>query len=93
MNDDPGKSSAVRTGLPRPDFAEGHPQNVPLDEWTEGWLKLGIAVHAGADYLWMNGGEKGRRGLPASKAEMVAYLAARGDVPAAGATRAERAHE
>lgn len=73
--------------LPRPDLPGRHPQNVPLDEWTDGWLKLGVAAHAGHEWLWLNEHEKRGRGLPADRSEMVAYLVGKGDVPAAGISR------
>lgn len=73
--------------LPRPDLPESHPQNVPLKEWMDGWLKMSIAVHLGRGWLWLNGHEKRSRGLPYPREEMVAFLVGKGDVPAAGVSR------
>lgn len=87
MSSDSVETSKGAAGLACPDLPKNHPQNVPLDEWTDGWLKLSIAGHLGVEYVWMNEAEKQSRGLPSSKAGMVAFLIEKGDVPAAGATR------
>ncbi|WP_315922983.1 hypothetical protein [Mesorhizobium sp. SP-1A] len=61
-----------------------HPQDVPLNEWTDGWLQLSLANHLGAKYLFAHNHEKAENGWPVSHDEMVAFLIDKGEVPQAG---------
>lgn len=72
------------TTLARPDLPKHHPQNIPLDRWTDGWLKLSVAGHTVASYIALHDHEKRERGWPVTRADMIAFLIEKGDVPAAG---------
>lgn len=61
-----------------------HPQDVPLNEWTDGWLQLSVANHFGAQYLFSHTNEKAKNGWPVTHDEMVAFLIDKGEVPQAG---------
>jgi hypothetical protein len=51
------------------------PINTPLEEWTEGWLKLEVAVLARKSlYIIMTDKEKEAAGLPVTADEMRAYI-------------------
>lgn len=68
----------------RPDLPAKHPQNVPLHQWTDGWLKLSVAMHTDPFFLAMHDHEKRAKGWPVTRAEMIALLVEKGEVPAAG---------
>ena len=70
--------------LPRPHLGAQHPQNVPLSEWNDGWLKLSVAHHTGTEFLLATDAEKRANGWPLTRAEMIALLIERNDIPAAG---------
>lgn len=70
---------------PRPDLPAHHPQNVPLSRWSDGWLTLAISGHLDVGYMLAHEQEKRDRVWPVSRAEKIAFLVDRGDVPAAGA--------
>ena len=72
------------TNLARPDLPHHHPQNVPLCEWTDGWLNLSVGWHTDASYLISSDQEKRERGWPVTRQEKIALLRAKGDIPAAG---------
>lgn len=72
------------TNLARPDLPAHHPQNVPLDRWTDGWLKMSVAGHTDVAYLVSHDHEKREKGWPVTKAEMIEFLVSKDDVPAAG---------
>lgn len=61
-----------------------HPSEVPLNQWTDGWLKLSVASHLEAQYLFLHDHEKKEKGWPASHEEMVSFLIEKGEVPEAG---------
>jgi|GEM_PF-5578507 len=73
--------------LARPELPATHPQNVPLDQWTEGWLKLSAGGHTGELYILMTDQEKQARGWPVSREQMIDFLIAKEDIPAAGITK------
>lgn len=68
--------------LARSDLPAHHPQNVPLSQWSDGWLKLSCAKDA--TYLLMHDDEKRKAGLPVTRDEMIDYIVADGGTPAAG---------
>ncbi|MFG1250067.1 hypothetical protein [Xanthobacter flavus] len=70
--------------LSRPDLPAHHPQNVPLSNWTDGWLKLSVAHHTDVHFLLASDDEKRAKGWPLTRAEMIALLVEREDIPAAG---------
>ncbi|WP_234053677.1 MULTISPECIES: hypothetical protein [unclassified Xanthobacter] len=70
--------------LARPDLPAHHPQNVPLTEWTDGWLKMSVCEYTDALYLVAHDEEKRARGWPVTREEMIALLVANGNIPAAG---------
>lgn len=72
--------------LAKPDLPAHHPQNVPLSEWSDGWLKLSVASHAGASFIMLRDDEKQAQKLPVSRDEMIDFLVSKGDIPAAGVT-------
>lgn len=52
-----------------------HPSEVPLGEWSDGWLALEIARLADKpEYLWMHPAEKSEAGLPVSHEEMLEFV-------------------
>lgn len=70
--------------LARPDLPKHHPQNVPLSQWTDGWLKMSVSSYTDDYYIMMHDHEKRERGWPVSRQEMIDCLVANGDLPAAG---------
>lgn len=70
--------------LARPDLSPNHPQNTPLFEWTDGWLTLSVCAHTDVSYMVAHEHEKRARGWPVTRAEKIALLVERGDLPAAG---------
>ena len=74
------------TNLARPDLPRHHPQNIPLSEWTDGWLTLSICEHTDVRYVLSHDHEKRDRGWPVTREEKIALLVAKGDIPAAGET-------
>lgn len=61
-----------------------HPQDVPLNEWTDGWLKMSVAHHLDVQFLFAHDHEKVKKGWPVSHEELVAFLIKKGDIPRAG---------
>lgn len=70
--------------LSRQDLPAHHPQNVPLSNWTDGWLKMSVAHHTDVRFLLASDDEKRTKGWPLTRAEMIALLVERKDIPAAG---------
>lgn len=70
--------------LPRPDLPKHHPQNVPLEQWNDGWLKMSVSCHVDPTYLIAHEHEKRERGWPVTRQEMIEFLVSKDDVPAAG---------
>ncbi|BCB21969.1 hypothetical protein [Bosea sp. ANAM02] len=68
----------------RPDLPVRHPQNVPLHQWTDGWLKMSVAMHTDALFLMAYDHEKRAKGWPVTREEMIALLVEKDDIPAAG---------
>lgn len=64
--------------MTRPDLPASHPANVPLNKWTDGWLKLECASLSGnVEFIWMHDHEKRAHNLPVTRDEMVAYIETR----------------
>jgi len=72
---------------PRPDLPAHHPQNVPLSQWTDGWLTLSVCNHTDPSYMGAHDHEKRERGWPVTRQEKIDLLISKGDVPAAGIRR------
>lgn len=70
--------------LARPDLPSRHPQNVPLSEWTDGWLVLSVCCHTDALYMTATDAERTERNWPVGRQAMIDLLVAEGDIPAAG---------
>jgi hypothetical protein len=70
--------------LARPDLPARHPQNVPLNEWSDGWLTLSVCQHTDPSFMIANEQERRRRRWPTTRQEMIDLLIDKGDVPAAG---------
>jgi len=68
----------------RPDLPSHHPQNVPLDKWTDGWLKMSVAGHICPTYIMAHDCEKAAKGWPITRAAMIDFLVMKRDIPAAG---------
>lgn len=59
----------------RPDFPANHPQNVPVDKWPDGWLKMECASRLGEPlFIIMHDYEKLEKGYPVTRDEMTAHL-------------------
>lgn len=61
-----------------------HPQDVPLIEWTDGWLVLSVCSYTDATYMIATDEEKRERGWPVGRIEMIALLIRKDDIPRAG---------
>lgn len=61
-----------------------HPSEVPLNEWTDGWLTMSVASHLDVGYLFAHDHEKEGKGWPATREQKIAFLISKGDVPKAG---------
>ena len=70
--------------IARPDLPAHHPQNTPLRQWRDGWLKLSVAAAVSHRYLTMSDPEKAERNLPASREEMIKFLIDKNEIPKAG---------
>lgn len=68
----------------RPDLPVTHPQNTPLHQWTDGWLKLSVAMHTDPYFIAMHDHEKRAKDWPVTREEMIAFLVEKDDIPAAG---------
>lgn len=73
----------VKTKTARDDLPKHHPQNTPLSQWPDGWLKMSCSDEK-VLYIIMHDHEKREKGLPVTREEMIAYLIERGEIPAAG---------
>ncbi|MFG1270808.1 hypothetical protein V5F40_22920 [Xanthobacter sp. DSM 14520] len=70
--------------LPHPDLPDQHPQNVPLTDWTDGWLKMSVASYTDVRFILATDDEKRAHAWPVTRAEMIALLIERNEIPAAG---------
>lgn len=53
----------------------GYPAETPIEEWSDGWLKLEVATIAkDATYLIMYDNEKRSAGYPVTREEMIAFV-------------------
>lgn len=60
-----------------------HPKDVPLSEWTEGWLKMEVASLLDTPgYVLMSDSEREQEGYPASRDQRADFIAARREADA-----------
>lgn len=65
-------------------FPVRHPGNTPLNEWTDGWLKMEIAGITDPAYIVMDEEEMKANGLPVTRKHMIKFLLDHGYEPNAG---------